>query len=155
MTDDLYSEMKWDKKYRYKVLGYLIEADHEQLFVFDFKYYKMYRVHPKKGEPGHEEPIDRKGTFSERVLDKYGMPMERYRRETEVTEKDGYISMAALTGPDRQDDSMSELNAPEMNTPKQIALEDLAESQTGPHIPEAGLENDSDHPSKKEGGMNV
>ena len=42
--------MKWDKLCRYKILGYLIEVDNEEIFVFDFTVKKvMSENHRLKG----------------------------------------------------------------------------------------------------------
>ena len=150
LTSPLYSLMNWDKKYRYRVLGYLIEVDNQQVYVFDFKYYKMFRVHPKKGEPGHDDPIDRKGTFSEELLGKYGMPMAEYLRETEVVEKDGYVSMAALTGPTMPEGGMSESNAPE-----QLTFDVPAEQTLGSQKSTYGMPFYTDQPSERGDGKNV
>ncbi len=150
LTKMIYSVMKWDKKLRYKVLGYLIKVDQQQVFVFDFNYYKMFRVHPKKGEPGHDEPIDRKGTFSEELLNSFGMPMDEYLRQTAVIEKDGYVSMAALTGPAKPEGGMSANNAPEQLT-FDVPAEQTPESQK-PHY---GVPFYTDQPSGRGDGMNV
>ena len=155
LTNMIYSVMQWDKKLRYKILGYLIEVDEHQVFVFDFKYYKMFRVHPKKGEPGHEDPIDRKGTFSEELLDNFGTPMDEYLRETEVVETDGYVSMAALTGPSRSEAGMSETNASETNAPEQLAFEDLPEARVEPQKQDAGSMPDAGWSAAEAGGLNV
>lgn len=39
-----------------------------------------------------------KGYYDEEVLTSYGIPYEQYKRETAVTEKDGFIQLGMLTG---------------------------------------------------------
>ena len=101
LTDLIYSTMKWDKKCRYKVLGYLIEVDNENVYVFDFTVKRVYHERPKKGEPGHDQPIDRKGFYPDDVANTFGVPVEEHARQTEITEDDGYVNVAMLTGPRR------------------------------------------------------
>ena len=101
LTDPIYSTMKWDKKCRYKILGYLIEVDDENVYVFDFTVKRVYHERPKKGEPGHDQPIDRKGFYPDDVANTFGVPVEEHARQTEITEEDGYVNVAMLTGPRR------------------------------------------------------
>ena len=101
LTDLIYTTMKWDTKYKYKILGYLIEVDGEQVFVFDFTVKRMYHERPKKGEPGYDQPLDRKGFFPDDVANTFGVPVEEHARQTEISDVDGYINVAMLTGPRR------------------------------------------------------
>ena len=103
LTDLIYSTMKWDKKCRYKILGYLIEVDNENVYVFDFTVKRVYHERPKKGEPGHDQPIDRKGFYPDDVANTFGIPVEEHARQTEITEEDGYVNVAMLTGPRRKE----------------------------------------------------
>ena len=112
LTDMFYNSMNWDKTCRYRILGYLIKVDDEDIFVFDFNFTRVFHEHPKKGEPGYEQPIDRKGFFPEDVLNTYGVPAEEYARETEIFEEDGYINAAMLTGPKELDQPLSEDQLP-------------------------------------------
>ena len=97
--------MGWDKKCRYKVLGYLIPFEGSLFFVFDLNVKQTFNEKPKKGEePVDEngEPIQvdtRKGYFSEDILHTFGVPMDQHKAETEVTEMDGFVNIAMLTGP--------------------------------------------------------
>ena len=99
LTDLIYTTMKWDKTCRYRILGYLIKVDEEEIFVFDFTVTRVYNVRPKKGEPGHDQPVDRKGFYQDEVVSTFGVPAEEYERQTEVFEENGYINVAMLTGP--------------------------------------------------------
>jgi hypothetical protein len=49
-TDLVYETMGWDKKCRYKMLGYLIEYQGEMLYIFDLKVPEIFHEKPKKGE---------------------------------------------------------------------------------------------------------
>ena len=62
---------------------------------------RVYHERPKKGEPGHDQPIDRKGFYPDDVANTFGVPVEEHARQTEITEEDGYVNVAMLTGPRR------------------------------------------------------
>ena len=103
-TDMLYSIMGWDKKCRYKILGYLIELDEKPLYIFDLSAYKIFQER-KKGEEGEdvqvEMPVDRKGYFPDDIANTFGVPVEEHRRKMEVTEMNGLVSIGALTSSHR------------------------------------------------------
>ena len=122
LTDLIYSTMKWDKKCRYKILGYLIEVDNENVYVFDFTVKRVYHERPKKGEPGHDQPIDRKGFYPDDVANTFGVPVEEYARQTEITEEDGYVNVAMLTGPRRTE--QQETTEP-LISERQISFDEL------------------------------
>ena len=103
-TDYLFDLMGWDKKCRYKVLGYLIPFEGKEYFVFDLKVKKTFNEKPKKGE----EPLDengepiavdtRTGYFSGDIANTFGVPMDQHKKETEITEMDGFVNVAMFTG---------------------------------------------------------
>ena len=103
-TDYLFDLMGWDKKCRYKVLGYLIPFEGKEYFVFDLKVKKTFNEKPKMGE----EPLDengepiavdtRTGYFSGDIANTFGVPMEQHKKETEITEMDGFVNVAMFTG---------------------------------------------------------
>ena len=97
-TKKLYQLMGWESNCRYKILGYKIEFEGEVYYVFDLIVKETFREKPKKGEPV-TEPVDtRKGYFSEDIACTFGVPLEEHRKQTLVTEDNGYINMAILTG---------------------------------------------------------
>ena len=104
-TDLLYSMMNWDKKCRYKILGYQIEFEGKPLYIFDLSAYKIFQEKPKKGEEGEnvqvDMPVDRKGYFPEDIANTFGVPVDEHKKEMEVTELDGLVSIGALTSPSR------------------------------------------------------
>lgn len=83
---------------------YHIPYDGKLYFVFDFNVPQVFHEKPKKGE----EPLDengevvqvdtRKGYYSEDIANTFGVPMEQYKKETEVKEMDGFVEIAMLTG---------------------------------------------------------
>ena len=103
-TDYLYALMGWDKKCRYKILGYQITFDGEVYYVFDLNVKKVFNEKPKKGEEELDEngePISvdtRTGYYSDDISSTFCVPMEQHKRETEVTDLDGYVNIAMLTG---------------------------------------------------------
>ena len=106
-TDLLYDVMSWNKKCRYKVLGYRVEFDGDTYYVFDLKVPQIFHEKPKKGEETTEtnpEPVDtRKGYYPEDIANTFGVSMEQYQKETAITEVDGLVSLAMLTGVKRED----------------------------------------------------
>lgn len=104
-TDFLYALMGWDKKCRYKALGYLISYNGRTYYVFDLNNKQTFNEKPKKGEEPLDEngepiPVDtRKGYFSDDIAHTFGVPMEQHLAETEVSEMDGFVNIAMLTGP--------------------------------------------------------
>ena len=80
-------------------------------YVFDLKYPQIFNEKPKKGE----EPLDengeiidvdtRTGYFSEDIEHTFGVPLEQHESETEVTEIDGLVNIAMLTGPRKVNNS--------------------------------------------------
>lgn len=108
-TDLLYQRMNWDKKCRYKILGYQILFDGEPIYVFDLSAYKIYQERSKMTEEQDGEEvlaevpaIDRKGYFPDDIANTFGVPMEEHKKEMEVTEMDGFVSFGLLTSPNRE-----------------------------------------------------
>lgn len=105
LTDFLYALMGWDKKCRYKVLGYLIPYNGRKYYVFDLNNKQTFNEKPKKGEEPLDEngepiPVDtRKGYFSDDIAHTFGVPMDQHLAETEVSVIDGFVNIAMLTGP--------------------------------------------------------
>ena len=103
-TDLLFLMMGWDKKCRYKILGYRIEFEGETLYVFDLSVHEVFHEKPKKGEVAEEQateetPVNtRKGYYPADIANTFGVSVEEHKRQTEVSEIDGFVSMAMLTG---------------------------------------------------------
>ena len=74
MTKWFFEAMGWEQNIRYRVLGYLIEVEGEQVYVFDFNYARMFNER-RKDEEGKLLPVDRKGHFSEEVRRAMAMPV--------------------------------------------------------------------------------
>lgn len=108
-TDGIYKLLGWDKKCRYKILGYQIPFEGKVYYVFDLNVFQIFNEKPKKGE----EPVDetgavqevdtRKGYYPEDIANTFGVPMEQYKKETAVTDMDGYVTMAMFTGAGQED----------------------------------------------------
>ena len=60
---------------------------------------------PKKDEETENaEPVDtRTGYYPEDIANTFGVPLEQYRRETAVTDMDGYVTMAMFTGAEKSE----------------------------------------------------
>ena len=94
-TDGLYSLLGWNKKCRYKILGYQIVFEGKVYYVFDLKVTQIFNEKPKKGEePVNDsgEPVEvdtRTGYYPEDIANTFGVPMEQHRKEMKVTDMDG------------------------------------------------------------------
>lgn len=66
---------------------------------------KVFNERPKKGEEELDENGDlvsvdtRTGYYSDDIANTFCVPMDQHKRETEVTDMDGYVNIAMLTGP--------------------------------------------------------
>ena len=102
-TSPLYDQMGWNKKCRYKVLGYKIQFDGMIYYVFDLKVTQIFNEKPKKGEEYDENgkvvQVDtRTGYYPEDIINTFGVPMEQYKEEAEITDMDGFVTNAGFTG---------------------------------------------------------
>ncbi|MGI5967469.1 MAG: hypothetical protein ACOX65_11155 [Anaerotruncus rubiinfantis] len=108
-TDGIYKLLGWDKKCRYKILGYQIPFEGKIYYVFDLNVFQIFNEKPKKGEEpvdeaGEAQEVDtRKGYYPEDIANTFGVPMEQYKKETAVTDMDGYVTMAMFTGAGQED----------------------------------------------------
>ena len=108
-TDRLYSLLGWNKKCRYKILGYQIVFEGKVYYVFDLKVTQIFNEKPKKGEePVNDsgEPVEvdtRTGYYPEDIANTFGVPMEQHRKEMKVTDMDGFVTLAMFTGAAKED----------------------------------------------------
>ncbi len=120
-TDMVYDLMKWDKKCRYKVLGYQVQYGEAVYYVFDLNVKQTFHEKPKKGEEplndaGEPIPVDsRTGYYSEDIASTFAVPMEQHKKETEIKEMDGFVKIAMLTGV-RNEETHEEGNPEETET---------------------------------------
>ena len=101
MTKLFWDTMGWQKGIRYKVLGYLIEVDGEPIYVFDFKYAKMYNE-SRRDENGNRVPADRKGHYPKELARAMMMPMDEFEKSMTVEKAEGIISSDMLVSEDNQ-----------------------------------------------------
>jgi hypothetical protein len=89
------------------VLGYKIEYDGAIYYVFDLNVKQIFNEKPKKGEEpvdenGEEIPVDtRTGYYPDDIANTFGVPMEQYKKETEIKDLDGFVTIAAFTGTEK------------------------------------------------------
>ena len=96
-TRDLYRYMGWDPKCRYKVMGYLVEYDGEAYFAFDLTVQEIFHEKPPKGEEVSEPVNTRKGYLSENIAGTFGVPLEEHKKQTLITEENGFVNIAMPT----------------------------------------------------------
>ena len=103
-TGPLFEQLGWSTKCRYKVLGYKIVFDGKTFYVFDLNVPQIFNEKPKKGEEQLDEngevvEVDtRTGFYPDDIANTFGVPMAQYKKETEITDMDGYVEIAGLTG---------------------------------------------------------
>ena len=103
-TGPLFEQLGWSSKRRYKVLGYKIEFEGKTFYVFDLNVPQVFNEKPKKGEEQLDEngevvEVDtRTGFYPDDIANTFGVPMAQYKKETEITDMDGYVEIAGLTG---------------------------------------------------------
>lgn len=146
-TDSIYEKMGWSKKCRYKVLGYRIEFEGAVYYVFDLNVKQIFNEKPKKGEEELDEngePISvdtRTGYYPDDIANTFGVPMEQHKKESEITDMDGFVTMAAFTGagdrtaPQNQDDASTEEETTVETTTaedKQLVLDENEHRDTAP-----------------------
>ena len=91
MTKWFFEIMGWEQNIRYRVLGYLIEVDGEQVYVFDFNYARMFNER-RKDEEGKLLPVDRKGHFSEDARRTMAMPVKSSSAPSQWKRRTGWLT---------------------------------------------------------------
>ena len=102
----VYQEMGWDSECRYKMLGYRITFEGETLYVFDLLVPEIFHEGQRKknavdsqDNAASTKPVNsRKGFYLDDIVGTFGVPVEEHRKESEVKQMDGYVSMGILTG---------------------------------------------------------
>ena len=107
MTKWFFETMGWNSQTRYRVLGYLIDVDGEQVYVFDFHYPRMFDER-RKDDEGNMMPVDRKGYYSEAARRSMAMPVEEFKRSIAVEETNGLVNAAMLIGDGKLDEQTAE-----------------------------------------------
>ena len=103
-TGPLFAKLGWSTKCRYKMLGYKIDIEDKPYYVFDLNVPQIFNEKPKKGEEQLDEngevvEVDtRTGFYPDDIANTFGVPMAQYKKETEITDMDGYVEIAGFTG---------------------------------------------------------
>ena len=83
----IFTMMDWNPDYRYKILGKLIRANGQYLFVFDLTSTEMYRRIVKEGE---KTKTSRVPVFPAEWQDQFGVPFEEHRKQLQINIFDSY-----------------------------------------------------------------
>lgn len=106
LMNKLYRFMNWNKKCRYKALGYKVESKGEMFYVFDLKVTQIFREKGAEAMNGDDEitPAAERGEyFSEDVA----MTMEQYMEaNNEIIDS---VNLAMLSGAGRTNETREEL----------------------------------------------
>ena len=78
--------MQWNPAYRYKILGKMVTANSEQLYIFDLTATEMYqRIRQESGQAHGRTPI-----FPVEWQDQFGLPVNEHRKQLKINIFDGY-----------------------------------------------------------------
>lgn len=83
----LFDMMGWNPNYRYKILGKLIRANGEYLFVFDLTSTETYQRIVKEGT---KPKTSRTPVFPAEWQDQFGVPYEEHRKSLQINIFDNY-----------------------------------------------------------------
>lgn len=79
--------MQWNPMYRYKLLGKMITANSEQLYIFDLTATEVYQ-HIRQGEGKVKN--SRTPVFPSEWQNQFGLPVEEHRKQLQINIFDGY-----------------------------------------------------------------
>ena len=79
--------MQWNPNYRYKLLGKMISANGEQLYIFDLKATEVYQRFREEGGKGKN---GRTPIFPSEWQNQFGLPVEEHRKQLQINIFDGY-----------------------------------------------------------------
>ena len=88
----LFDMMDWNPSYRYKILGKLIRANDEYLFVFDLTSTEVYQRIVKEGA---KPKTSRTPVFPAEWQDQFGIPFEEHRKSLQINIFDNYAVYGA------------------------------------------------------------
>lgn len=83
----LFDMMGWNPNYRYKILGKLIRANGEYLFVFDLTSTEVYQRIVKEGA---KPKMSQTPVFPVEWQDQFGIPFEEHRKSLQINIFDNY-----------------------------------------------------------------
>jgi len=104
----IFTMMDWNPDYRYKILGKLIRANGQYLFVFDLTSTEMYRRIVKEGE---KVKTSRVPVFPAEWQDQFGVPFEEHRKQLQINIFDSY-TVFGIKDKDTEETPTSALPAP-------------------------------------------
>ena len=79
--------MKWNPKYRYKLLGKLIKSNNELLFVFDLNNPEIF---VKEITKDNREISSKTASYPEEWKNQFGLPVEEHQNSLQINIFDGY-----------------------------------------------------------------
>lgn len=119
----LFDMMDWNPSYRYKILGKLIRANDEYLFIFDLTSTEVYQRIVKEGA---KPKTSRTPVFPAEWQDQFGIPFEEHRKSLQINIFDNYAVYGAgrhsgsqhCIGHEKEPYSYSQAHSPYVGRPK-------------------------------------
>lgn len=113
----LFDMMGWNPSYRYKILGKLIRANGEYLFVFDLTSTEVYQRIIKEGA---KPKTSRTPVFPAEWQDQFGVPFEEHRKSLQINIFDNYAVYGIR---DREKKQPAPATIPEQTAPPSLPAE--------------------------------
>ena len=103
--------MKWNMNYRYKILGKLVHANNEYLFIFNLRSAQTFIREP--AAEGEKPKTSRNPIFPAEWQNQFGIPFEEHQKALQINMFQGFAvysikddSTASLNEPDKPSDEM-------------------------------------------------
>lgn len=93
-----YSSLGWDTANRYKMLGYKINFEGEDLYIFDLSEPEIFAEGRGRKKAKQETMPQGDGYSPDNWQTSLGMPVEEHKTALNISMIDGYVSMEAVNG---------------------------------------------------------
>lgn len=94
----LYSSLGWDTANRYKMLGYKINFEGEDLYIFDLSEPEIFAEGRGRRKAKKDDVPQGDGYSPDNWQTSLGMPVEEHKTALNISMIDGYVSMEAVNG---------------------------------------------------------
>ena len=109
-SDQLYKLLDWDKRNRYKILGYRIKYQGEAMFIFDLMETEVFDDTTRK-DPSFEKELEelnknvpqkgqKKAFDADKVTSTFGVPLEENQKALQLEKIEDYVDSDLAAGKD-------------------------------------------------------
>ena len=111
-SDQLYKLLDWDKRNRYKILGYRIKYQGEAMFIFDLMETEVFDDTTRK-DPSFEKELEelnknvpqkgqKKAFDADKVTSTFGVPLEENQKALQLEKIEDYVDSDLAAGKERK-----------------------------------------------------